>query len=395
MFYYLDMTEFDKIIDRKGTFCTQWDFVEDRFGQKDLLPFTISDTDFAIPETVNAALQKRLTHPIYGYTRWNHKYFKSAVSTWYRKQFDFKLEEDWILYSPSVIYSLSQLIEIMSQPGEGVVVQTPAYDAFSKTVTANGRLYVENPLLFQEGKYSIDFQDLEEKLAEPHNKILLFCSPHNPTGRVWTSEELESVILLCQKYDVFIISDEIHMDILRKGKQHHPILRHGTENIALLTSASKTFNFPGLIFSYLLIPDAKLRDKFCKHLKEKDGLSSCSILGMEATVSAYQTADQWVEELNDYLDESIAFTRNFLRENLPQVKLIESEATYLLWLDVSELKIPMEDLQKALINVGKVAIMDGTIYGQTGTNFLRLNIGCSRAKVKEGLERLLKSIQSF
>ncbi|MBL3716143.1 putative C-S lyase [Lactococcus garvieae] len=389
------MTEFDRIIDRKGTFCTQWDFVEDRFGQKDLLPFTISDTDFAIPETVNTALQKRLTHPIYGYTRWNHQYFKSAVSTWYHKQFDFKIEEDWILYSPSVIYSLSQLIEIMSQPGEGVVVQTPAYDAFSKTVTANERLYVENPLLFQEGQYRIDFQDLEEKLAEPHNKILLFCSPHNPTGRVWTSKELERVILLCQKYDVFIISDEIHMDILRKGKQHHPILRYGTENIALLTSASKTFNFPGLIFSYLLIPDGKLRDKFCKHLKEKDGLSSCSILGMEATVSAYQTAGQWVEELNDYLDESIVFTRNFLREKLPQVKLIESEATYLLWLDISELRIPMEDLQKALINVGKVAIMDGAIYGQAGTNFLRLNIGCSRAKVKEGLERLLKSIQSL
>jgi cystathionine beta-lyase len=389
------MTEFDKIIDRKGTFCTQWDFVEDRFGQKDLLPFTISDTDFAIPETVNKVLQERLQHPIYGYTRWNHKHFKSAVTNWYRKQFKFEINEDWILYSPSVIYSLSQLIEIKSEPGQGIVLQTPAYDAFFKTVIANERLYVENPLIFKDGKYHIDFQDLEEKLSNPNNKILLFCSPHNPTGRVWSNEELEKVALLCQKYDVFLISDEIHMDILRKETQHHPILQYGTENVALLTSASKTFNFPGLIFSYLLLPDAKLRDTFCKHLKDKDGLSSCSILGMEATVAAYQTADIWLEELNTYLDESVAFTRHFLQENLPQVKLLESEATYLLWIDVSGLGVSMDRLQKALINVGKVAIMDGQVYGQSGRNFLRLNIGCSRLKVKDGLERLLKSIRSL
>ena len=389
------MTEFDKIIERKGTFCTQWDFVEDRFGQKDLLPFTISDTDFAIPETVNQALQKRIQHPIYGYTRWNHKHFKSAVSAWYQKQFDFAIEEDWILYSPSVIYSLSQLIEIKSQPQEGVVVQTPAYDAFLKTITANNRLCVENPLIFNEGKYTIDFIDLEEKLAHPNNKILLFCSPHNPTGRVWTSEELQQVVLLCQKYDVFLISDEIHMDVLRKDKQHHPILQYGTENIALLTSASKTFNFPGLIFSYLLIPNENLREEFCQHLKEKDGLSSCSILGMEATISAYQTSDIWLEELKNYLDDTVDFTRTFLKEYLPKIKLIESEATYLLWLDVSEQGVPMDKLQQALINIGKVAIMDGEVYGQEGRNFLRLNIGCSRAKVKDGLERLLKSIQAL
>ncbi|QSR13020.1 MalY/PatB family protein [Lactococcus sp. LG606] len=389
------MTEFDKIIERKGTFCTQWDFVEDRFGQKDLLPFTISDTDFAIPETVNQALQKRIQHPIYGYTRWNHKHFKSAVSAWYQKQFDFAIEEDWILYSPSVIYSLSQLIEIKSQPQEGVVVQTPAYDAFFKTITANNRLCVENPLIFNEGKYTIDFIDLEEKLAHPNNKILLFCSPHNPTGRVWTSEELQQVVLLCQKYDVFLISDEIHMDVLRKDKQHHPILQYGTENIALLTSASKTFNFPGLIFSYLLVPNANLREEFCQHLKEKDGLSSCSILGMEATVAAYRTSDIWLKELNSYLDDTVDFTRAFLKEYLPKIKLIESEATYLLWLDVSEQGVPMDKLQQALINIGKVAIMDGEVYGQEGRNFLRLNIGCSRSKVKDGLERLLKSIQAL
>lgn len=185
------------------------------------------------------------------------------------------------------------------------------------------------------------------------------------------------------------------MDILRKDKQQHPILKYGTENIALLTSASKTFNFPGLIFSYLLIPNENLREEFCQHLKEKDGLSSCSILGMEATVAAYRTSDIWLKELNSYLDDTVDFTRRFLQEHLPKIKLIESEATYLLWLDVSEQGISMDKLQQVLINVGKVAIMDGQVYGQEGRNFLRLNIGCSRAKVKDGLERLLKSIQSL
>lgn len=389
------MTEFDKVINRKGTYCTQWDFVADRFGQQDLLPFTISDTDFAIPESVNKVLKERLQHPIYGYTRWNHKHFKSAVSSWYDQQFKFKIDEDWILYSPSVIYSLSQLIDIKSQAGQGVVLQTPAYDAFFKTITANDRLYVENPLIFKDGKYTIDFKDLEEKLSDSNNKIFLLCSPHNPTGRVWTDEELEKIALLCQKHDIFLISDEIHMDIVRKNQQHHPILQYGTRNIALLTSGSKTFNFPGLIFSYLLIPDAELRESFCEHLKAKDGLFSCSILGMEATISAYQTGDGWLKELNAYLDETITFTKKFLQENIPEVELIESEATYLLWLDISGLGISMSRLQEALIYVGKVAIMDGEVYGQLGANFLRLNVGCPRAKVKEGLERLLKSIQSL
>jgi cystathionine beta-lyase len=185
------------------------------------------------------------------------------------------------------------------------------------------------------------------------------------------------------------------MDIIRKGQHHHPILKYGTENVALLTSGSKTFNFPGLVFSYLLVANAELRELFCKNLKEKDGLSSCSILGMEATVSAYQTAGTWLKELNDYLDETIKFTQKFLQANLPKVKLIESEATYLLWIDISDLGISMKKLQETLIHIGKVAIMDGRVYGQSGENFLRLNIGCPRAKVKEGLEQLLKSIQSL
>ena len=383
---------FNKVIDRTGTYCTQWDYVKDRFGEEHLLPFTISDTDFAIPETVSQAINERLKHPILGYTRWKHAHFRDAVQKWYQDRFELETNEAWILYSPSVIYSISQLIQMQSDTGNGVVVQTPAYDAFFKTITANERELVENPLHYENGSYSIDFADLEEKLADENNKILLLCSPHNPTGRVWTQDELEHIIALCQKYNVFIISDEIHMDVTRKGMKHHPILRYTQKNVALVTSASKTFNFPGLNFSYLLVPDESLRDAFEFALKNRDGLSSTSILGMEATIAAYNSSAEWTDSLNDYLDESIDLVRENLQKNCPEIKMVESEATYLLWLDISELGFSMDEIQDVLVHQEKVAIMDGAVYGGNGEDFLRLNIGCPKSKVEEGVKRLISGI---
>lgn len=386
------LINFDEVINRKGTYCTQWDYVQDRFGKADLLPFTISDTDFAVPPSVNEAIQKRIQHPIYGYTRWNHSDFKQATQHWFQKRFRLKVDGEWIVYSPSVIYSISQLLQIKSKPGEGVVMQTPAYDAFFKTIHANQRKLVENPLRYQNGQYTIDFADLEEKLADPNNQIMLLCSPHNPTGRVWTTTELQKMVQLCEKYHVFIIADEIHMDVVRKNVHHQNILKYVEKNAALLTSGTKTFNFPGLIFSYLLIPDPELRTQFNYALKNKDGLSSCSILGMEATMAAYKNGSAWVDELNEYVEANVELVRTYLKQHLPQVKLVESEATYLLWLDVTDLPLSMETIQKYCVEVGKVAIMGGGIYGGNGKQFLRLNVGCPKTKVQDGLERLQQSI---
>lgn len=274
------MNNFDEMIDRKGTYCTQWDYVQDRFGEKDLLPFTISDTDFAVPDSVIAAIETRMKHPILGYTRWNHEDFKSSVQGWYKNRFDCEIEQDWIMYSPSVIYALSKLIQLKSEAGDGVVLQTPAYDAFYKSILGNDRKIVENPLIYQNESYTIDFEDLEQKFANPANKIFLLCSPHNPTGRVWTSDELEKMVTLCEKYEMFIISDEIHMDIVRSGLKHQNIMKLTQKNVALLSSGTKTFNFPGLVFSYLILPDKHLRNEFSVCLKYKNGLSSCSTLGL-------------------------------------------------------------------------------------------------------------------
>jgi len=383
---------FDEPINRKGTQCTQWDYVEDRFGEKNLLPFTISDTDFKVPAAVEAALIKRMQHPVFGYTRWNHNEFKQAVCKWYSERFNSMIKSDWLVYSPSVMYSVKQLVTLLSEPGDGIIVQTPAYDAFYKMIKENKRKIVPNALIYDAKSYRIDFEELTRLMAQPENKVLLLCSPHNPTGRVWQKDELQRIIELAKTHDVFIISDEIHMDIVRKGQRHHPIIDLLQENVALVTSGSKTFNFPGLIYSYGIIPDPKLRERFLTQLKEADGLSSTSIFGMTATIAAYDNESKWVDQLNDYLDGNIAYVIAYLQEHHPELVVTKSEATYLMWIDCTALGLTMAELQQRMIRKGKVAIMSGEIYGKEGRNFLRLNIGCSREKLIDGLKRFTLSL---
>ena len=385
---------FDTAINRKGTYCTQWDYVEDRFGEADLLPFTISDTDFMVPKEVLKTLKERMNHPVFGYTRWKHHELKEAIKQWYQSRFDTLLEEEWIMYTPTVIYAVSTLIQMLTKKGEGVVLQTPAYDAFFKVIQDNDRLLVENPLIYEENQYRIDFTNLEEKLARPENKVLLLCSPHNPTGRVWKQWELEKIVALCRQYSIFLLSDEIHMDILGRGQRHIPITRFNYEQVAIVTSGTKTFNFPGLTFAYALIPNLGLREHFQRKLKNADGLSSTNIFGMLATMSAYRYCSHWVDELNHYLESNQRYVKTFIQEKLPDVKVVDLEATYLMWLDVSKAVSDIPLLREKLISVGKVAIMDGSIYGGNGHQFLRLNIGCPKSKLVDGLDRMLKSFEA-
>ncbi|EGC68821.1 aminotransferase, class I/II [Enterococcus casseliflavus ATCC 12755] len=383
---------FDEPINRKGTHCTQWDYVEDRFGEKNLLPFTISDTDFKVPAAVEAALIKRMQHPVFGYTRWNHNEFKQAVWKWYSERFKSRIDSDWLVYSPSVMYSIKLLVTLLSNPGDGIIIQTPAYDAFYKMIKENKRKIVPNALIYDANSYRIDFEELTRLMAQPENKVLLLCSPHNPTGRVWQKDELQRMIELAKTHDVFIISDEIHMDIVRKGQRHQPIIDLLQKKVALVTSGSKTFNFPGLIYSYGIIPDSKLRDRFLTQLKEADGLSSTSIFGMTATIAAYDNESKWVDQLNDYLDDNIAYVIAYLQEYHPELVVTKSEATYLMWIDCTALDLTMVELQQRMIRKGKVAIMSGEIYGNEGRNFLRLNVGCSREKLIDGLNRFTLSL---
>ena len=274
--------KFDEVKDRRGTYCTQWDYVKDRFGKDDLLPFTISDMDLESPKEIVDALIKRINHRIFGYSRWNHDDFKNSIEGWYNRRFNFQIDKEWIVYSPSVIYAVSKFIEMKSEKGDGVLINTPGYDGFFKVIEDNDRKLLTSSLKKVKNSYEIDFDDFELKCREA--KIFLLCSPHNPTGKVWTEEELKRMIEICKKYNVFIISDEIHMDIIYNGK-HQPILSQAgdyIENIVLCTSASKTFNIPALCGSYLFITNQKDKDEFLRILKNRDALSSPSILAVIA-----------------------------------------------------------------------------------------------------------------
>lgn len=383
---------FDEIKDRRGTYCTQWDYVKDRFGKEGLLPFTISDMDLESPEEIAEALVKRINHKIFGYSRWNHDDFKNSIENWYKKRFSCEINKDWIVYSPSVIYAVSKFVEMKSEKGDGVLINTPGYDGFFKMILGNERKIISSPLKNINGKYEIDFEDFEKKCREA--KIFLLCSPHNPVGKVWTEEELTKIIEICKKNNVFIISDEIHMDIVY-NKKHIPIVSLGKdylENIVLCTSASKTFNIPAFTGSYLFIPSEKNREDFLKILKERDALSSPSILAVIATMTAYNECEYWVDELIKYTENNIKFVKEYLEKNISELFCEIPDGSYFAWIDFSKLGISSEEFQKYLIDIGEVAVMPGLTYGEEGRYFLRLNVACSIKKVKDGLERIKKSV---
>lgn len=384
--------KFDEVKDRRGTYCTQWDYVKDRFGKDDLLPFTISDMDLESPKEIVEALIKRINHKIFGYSRWNHDDFKNSIEGWYNRRFDFQINKEWIVYSPSVIYAISKFIEMKSKKGDGILIHTPGYDGFFKVIVDNDRKLLTSPLKKVKESYEIDFDDFELKCKKA--KIFLLCSPHNPTGRVWTEKELEKMIKICKKYNVFIISDEIHIDIIYRGKHHHVLSQSGDyiENIVLCTSASKTFNIPALCGSYLFVTNQKDRDEFLRILKNRDALSSPSILAVIATITAYNKCEYWVNELVKYTESNIKYVKEYLEKNIPVLKCEVPQGSYFAWIDFSKLGISNEEFQRNLIDIGGVAIMPGLTYGEEGRYFLRLNVGCSIKKVEDGLQRIEKAV---
>lgn len=388
------MTHFDKVVSRYGTYSTQWDYVQDRFGEKELLPFSISDMDFEIPDGTKKVLAQAVERGLFGYTRWNHQDFKGAISRWFDRRFQTKIEEEWISYSPSVIYSLSVFIQLLSNKNGKIATFTPCYDAFFSVLKENQRRLTPISLKREE-HYKINFNDVETYFKREKPEIFLLCNPHNPTGRAFSKEELEQLIALCNQYGIAIISDEIHMDILRAGNTHLPILAFLDKidvPVVLLSSASKAFNSPGLGCSYVITPDEQLRTRFLAILKGRDGLSSVPYLGMLALQDCYNNQENWLNELNQYIDGSFQLMTDILKEN-PRIITYIPEATYLAWMDLSNIPLSMDELQHILVHQEKVAIMRGDTYGREGDHYLRLNLGAPREKILDGLERLLRAVR--
>ena len=389
------MFDFSTVVDRHGTWCTQWDYVADRFGAADLLPFTISDMDFATAPCITDALQQRIHHGVFGYSRWKNDEFLAAVAHWFQQRFNTRIDTESVVYGPSVIYMVSELIRLWSKPDDGVVVHTPAYDAFYKAIEGNGRRVVAVEMEKQAAGWQGNMAALEAALAKPENKILLLCSPQNPTGKVWTRDELTQMAELCERYDVAVISDEIHMDMVWGEHRHTPWTTVARSKWALLTSGSKSFNIPALTGAYGLIGDEESRNGYLSALKGRDGLSSPSVLALTAHITAYQQGGPWLDTLRGYLEENLLYIAQEVNRAFPKLNWQPPEATYLAWLDLRPLNIDDRALQKVLIEQQKVAIMPGYAYGKEGNGFVRLNAGCPRSKLEQGVQRLIAGINTL
>lgn len=389
------MFDFSKTVDRHGTWCTQWDYVADRFGEADLLPFTISDMDFATAPCVISAIQQRLNHGVLGYSRWQNEAFTGAINHWYSHRFQTQVENSTLVYGPSVIYMVAAMIRQWSQPGDGVVVHTPAYDAFYKTIAGNQRQLIPVALEQIETGWHCDMAKLETALARPESKILLLCSPHNPSGKVWTHDELSEMAALCERHNVKTISDEIHMDMVWSQRPHIPWSSVARGPWALFTSASKSFNIPALTGAYGFIADEASRAGYFSALKNADGLSSPAVLALVAHIAAYRDGAPWLDALRHYLHANLAYIATELNNAFPALNWQVPDATYLAWIDLTPLGIDPAALQHELITRQKVAIMPGLTYGADYQQFVRLNAGCPRQKLEQGVARLIGGIQAI
>ncbi|BDH46097.1 aminotransferase [Salmonella enterica subsp. enterica serovar Choleraesuis] len=390
------MFNFSTPVDRHGTWCTQWDYVADRFGAADLLPFTISDMDFPSAPCIQQALTAWINNGVLGYSRWQNAEFSGAIQGWMQRRFSSNIDPQNLVYGPSVIYMAGQLIRQWSEPGDGVAVHTPAYDAFYKTINGNQRQVLAVPLAKnRDGGWQCDMSLLENTLARPDCKILLLCSPHNPTGKVWSREELTAMAALCRRHGVRVISDEIHMDMTWGDARHTPWDQVAQSDWALITSASKSFNVPALTGAWGLISNPQDKQNYLAALKERDGLSSPAVLALVAQIAAYNEGAPWLDALRDYLEANLRHIALTLNTEFPALNWQPPQATYLAWIDLSPLGLDDKALQQELIEHQKVAIMPGYTYGEEGAGFIRLNAGCQRAKLDEGLKRLIAGIKAL
>lgn len=384
---------FDKVISRHNTNSLKWDALEERFGDADLIPMWVADMDFRAPDEVIEALKKVADHGIFGYTIRPDSFYQSLIN-WLERRHHWKVEKEWINICPGVVPALSLIIQAFTKPGDQIVIQSPVYHPFFSVAQQKGRELVDNTLLFDGKRYEIDFEDLEKKLSDERCKMLLFCSPHNPVGRVWTKDELTKVGNLCLKHNVLMLSDEIHFDLIFKGHKHTPFASISKEfaDISITCVApSKTFNLAGLQSSAIIIPNKKLNETYQKSLDIEDGNMSNSF-AIAAFEAAYNNGEQWLEELLTYLEKNLDFVNKFFKEEIPNASVIQPEGTYLVWIDCRKLGLSAKELEKLLLKEAKVALNQGYIFGKSGEGFIRLNIACPKSILEDGLNRIKATV---
>lgn len=380
---------FDEVINRKGTDCLKYDFAKRRGMPEDVLPLWVADMDFRTSSYVEDALIERTRHGIFGYSESQEAYF-DAVAGWMERHHHWQVKPEWLIKTPGVVFALAMAVKAFTEVGDSVLIQQPVYYPFSEVIEDNQRVVVSNDLyLGDDNRYHIDFADFEKKILDYNIKLFLLCNPHNPSGRVFTREELTKMGDICLKHDVLVVSDEIHHDFVFQGE--HTVfasLKKEYEDISVIcTAPSKTFNLASMLISNIFIPNRRLRHRFRREV-DAAGISQLSALGLVATQAAYEHGDEWYEKMLAYVKENISYVKQYVRENLPGVQVIDGEGTYLVWLNFNGTGIGPEELDRRIIYEAKLWLDSGRIFGATGAGFQRINVAAPRQIITECLERI-------
>ena len=381
--------DFDTPIDRTHTWSIKHDFKKENGKADDILPFWVADMDFRSPDSVVEALKKAVDHGIFGYSRADESYF-DAVAAWYQKRHHLTLQPEWMTCTPGIVFALSIAVRAFTQEGDAVLIQPPVYHPFSRAILRNKRTLVENPLVLKDGHYEMDLEDLEQKVLDEHVKLMILCNPHNPVGRVWTREELTALADICLRHHVYVISDEIHGDFVWQGHEQTPYASISEEaclHSMMCTAPSKTFNLAGMATSNLFIPDPEMRRKFRSELLDV-GQENMNRLGLFACRAAYEGGGEWLDQLIGYLAGNLALVRDFCKNRVPQIQLVEPEGTYLAWLDCRELGMTDDELMAFFSDDAKVWLDPGTHSGEQGSGFMRFNLGSSRSVIAQALDQI-------
>ena len=388
------MYDFNKITDRYGTNAIKYDLAVARGKPADVLSLWVADMDFPTAPAILEALHAKVNHGIFGYSVPDENFYET-VKNWQKTEHDFDIARHWVVTTPGVVFAIACAIKAFTREREAVIIQTPVYYPFKNMILANNRKLVTSSLFEKDGKWQIDFDDFEKKIVENDVKLFILCSPHNPVGRVWTREELTRLSEICLKHNVIVFADEIHNDFVFEPNKHivfSTISKEAAWNSVISTSASKTFNLAGLQFSVNFIQNPALKKKFHDE-RDKTGYDEPSLMGFVATQAAYEHGKDWLTALKKHLVENLDFVRNFVKENLPKVRLIEPEGTYLLWLDFSAYGYSDSELDNLIVNKAKVWLDRGTMFGCEGEGYQRINIATPRPILEEALKRIEKNLK--
>lgn len=382
--------DFNKLTNRRGSNSMKWDVLEHE------LPMWVADMDFETAAEIRSALQKRAEHGIFGYTTVPDTW-RDAVTGWWQRRHDFTIEKDWLIFCTGVVPAISSIVRKLTSVGENVLVQTPVYNIFFHSIRNNGRNVVENRLLYENGNYRIDWKDLESKLENPQTTLMILCNPHNPTGAIWTREELGRIGELCAANHVTVISDEIHCDITEPGYNYIPFASVSEEcagNSITCIAPTKTFNLAGLQTAAVVVPDKNLRHKVDRALNT-DEVAEPNAFAIDGAIAAFTHGEEWLNELNHYLAENRKLVRTFLEQEIPNMSLVPSHATYLLWLDCGRIIGDATELCRYLRSETGLYLSVGSVFGGNGNRFLRMNIACPRSRVEDGLYRLKDGVAAY